>query len=172
MSQHDQQPSTPSRVTSIHFSRTPVRKKPKPGDRRTTKLHGLQIRVQVMAKDACGRPIGRVVNYGRPSFEWRKPEHLEPWDQHHLTAQEREALLPSDKQGPGQVGGIRPAGPTLYAQRPGFGEWKAQLDAIAAAQGCTPAENLRPGEMDVWIRHFNDGKTPEQAWDAVPYRRR
>lgn len=64
------------------------RKKPKAGDRRTTKTHGVQIRVQSMARDWQGRPIGRIVSNGRPCFDWRVPCDLEPWDHHLLTAQE------------------------------------------------------------------------------------
>ena len=63
---------------------------------------------------------------------------------------------------------VRPA----YAVRPGFGEWKAQVDLIADAEGLTPKESPLPGELDVWIKHFNEGKTPAQAWRAVPYKRR
>lgn len=69
--------------------------KPKAGDRRMTKTHGLQIRVQCMARDfRTGAPIGRIVRAGRPVFDWRKPLELDPWDYHHLTAEER-ALLPA-----------------------------------------------------------------------------
>ena len=54
---------------------------------------------------------------------------------------------------------------------PGFAEWKAKVDVIAAEEGLTPKEHPMPGELDVWVEHFNAGKTPAQAWKAVPYRR-
>lgn len=63
---------------------------------------------------------------------------------------------------------VRPAN----AVKPGFGEWKAQVDKIAEAEGLTPKEHPIPGELDVWVKHFNAGKTPAQAWQAVPYKRR
>ena len=49
--------------------------------------------------------------------------------------------------------------------------WKAKVDAIAAAEGLTPEANPLPGERDTWLRKWEDGKTPAQAWRAVPYRR-
>ena len=59
-----------------------------------------------------------------------------------------------------------------YADRPGFGEWKALVDAIAAEEGLTPKESPLPSELDVWIKHFNAGTTPAKAWKSVPYHRR
>jgi hypothetical protein len=50
--------------------------------------------------------------------------------------------------------------------------WKAQVDAIADAEGLTPKANPLPGELDVWRKHWQAGKTPAQAWRAVPYKRR
>ncbi len=64
-----------------------------------------------------------------------------------------------------------PTGP-LYAKRPGFEEWKAQVDLIAESEDLTPKQNPLPGELDVWIKHFNNGKTPAEAWRAVPYKRK
>ena len=61
---------------------------------------------------------------------------------------------------------------SLYANRPGFEYWKTQVDAIADAEGLTPKENPTPSERDTWIKQFNEGKTPAQAWRAVPYKRR
>ena len=68
----------------FHIIRTPERAKPKAGDTRVTKKHGLQIRVQCMARTMTGEPIGRMVRNGRPVFDWRKPVELDPWDQHLL----------------------------------------------------------------------------------------
>jgi hypothetical protein len=69
----------------LHITYAPERAKPKAGDTRVTKKHGLQIRVQCMARDwATGEPIGRMVRNGRPVFDWRKPVELDPWDQHLL----------------------------------------------------------------------------------------
>lgn len=65
---------------------------PKAGDRRTTKKHGLQIRVQCMARGWDGQPLGRIVRAGRSVLDWRKPIELDPWDRHHLTADELAAL--------------------------------------------------------------------------------
>lgn len=59
------------RIDSVRFyTATKVRPKPRAGDRRTTKLHGLQIRVYVRARDIFGNPIGLVVSRGRPVFQW------------------------------------------------------------------------------------------------------
>lgn len=69
-----------------------IRSKPQAGDRRTTKKHGLQIRVQCMARSINGKPMGRMVSGSRPVFAWRKPVELDEWDLHHLTQPERDAL--------------------------------------------------------------------------------
>lgn len=50
--------------------------------------------------------------------------------------------------------------------------WKAKVDAIADAEGLTPKSNPLPEELDVWRKHWEAGKTPAQAWRAVPYKRR
>lgn len=72
-------------VTSIRITFGPSRRrKPKAGDRRTTKAHGLQIRVWLRAP--CGAM--RVSN-GRPCFDWVKPADLAPEDRHYLTTDER-----------------------------------------------------------------------------------
>ena len=49
-------------------------------------------------------------------------------------------------------------------------EWKEKVDAIAKAEGLTPKDNLLPGELETWLRQWKAGKTPAQAWHAVPYR--
>lgn len=81
-------------VTSmrITYATGDVGSKPKAGDRRTTKKHGVQIRVQRMARDWQGKPIGRIVSGRRPCFDWRTPRELDPWDHYLLTAEERAAL--------------------------------------------------------------------------------
>lgn len=81
------------RVVRVRYHTGSSKTKPKAGDRRTTKMHGLQIRVQCMARDfRTGAPIGRIVRAGRPVFDWRKPIELDPWDHYLLTADERAAL--------------------------------------------------------------------------------
>lgn len=72
----------------IHILSSNTRPKPKAGDRRTTKKHGLQIRVMSMVKDTQGRIIGYNCTGGRQRYEWRKPDELDRWDMHHLTEQE------------------------------------------------------------------------------------
>lgn len=77
----------------VTISATPTRPRPKQGDRRTTKRHGLQVRVWARARDPMTRqPIGMLVRGSRPVFEWVAPADLEPWDQHLLTKEERAAL--------------------------------------------------------------------------------
>jgi len=76
----------------ITFTTAPQHKKPKAGDRRTTKKYGLQIRVQCMAKRPDGKPLGRMVQNGRPVFDWRRLDQLDAWDLHHLTNDEHDAL--------------------------------------------------------------------------------
>lgn len=76
-------------VISIRFSSGPVRKKPRAGDRRTTKKHGLQIRQPTLAKDHLGRVIGFDCTGGRQNYEWVSPRDLHPLYHCHLTAQEK-----------------------------------------------------------------------------------
>lgn len=64
------------------------------------------------------------------------------------------------------------ASPVQQEVMAGFAEWKALVDEIAAEEGLTPKESPLPGELEVWVRHFMAGKTPAQAWKAVPYRKR
>ena len=71
--------------------------KPKAGERRRTNKHGLQIRVQAMATNWNGEPIGRVVRAGRPVFDWCKPSDLQPWDRHWLTGEEMDKYFPVDQ---------------------------------------------------------------------------
>lgn len=68
------------------------RKKPREGDRRETKAHGVQYRVQEVARDHAGRPIGYRVSNGRPVYEWKCPaELLGTRHEHLLTAEDRAA---------------------------------------------------------------------------------
>lgn len=85
-------------MTRITIAITTAASRPRPqeGDTRRTKRHGLQIRVQRMARDFHGRPIGRLVSGGRPVYAWRKPAELDPWDQHLLQRPEIAAELKKD----------------------------------------------------------------------------
>lgn len=76
-------------LTKVKFITGSRKTKPKAGDRRETKTHGLQIRVQGMARKPNGEPIGRLVSNGKPVLYWRRPGELDPWDYHHLSAEER-----------------------------------------------------------------------------------
>jgi hypothetical protein len=70
-------------ITITYGSRTP-RKKPKVGDRRTTKKHGEQVRVFEQSQGCY------VVSNGRPCYQWvpvsDAKEHMAD---HHWTAEER-----------------------------------------------------------------------------------
>jgi hypothetical protein len=81
-------------VTSIRMSSAPARPKPKTGDRRTTKKHGLQIRIPMICDFGPGRGA-HVYSGGRPCFEWAKPHELPARFRHYLTAEERAALPPN-----------------------------------------------------------------------------
>lgn len=63
------------------------RRKPKIGDRRTTKKHGLQIRVVETHNGMW------VCNGGRYRYDWRRPSELKgtSWD-YLLTAEERATI--------------------------------------------------------------------------------
>lgn len=76
-------------VTSIRFFTGKQRTKPKTGDRRETKKHGLQIRIPVMVHDLRGRPIGYNCTGGRLNYEWRKPSDLPPAYRYLLTSEEK-----------------------------------------------------------------------------------
>lgn len=83
-------------TTTITITSAASRPRPRAGDTRRTKLHGLQIRVRCMARNMAGRPIGRLVSNGRPVYGWRKPRELDPWDQHLLQRPEIAAELKKD----------------------------------------------------------------------------
>lgn len=70
----------------------PGRPRPRAGDRRTTKKHGLQIRVLKYARDTRGRIIGLDCTGGRQRWEWRTPAELDHSDHYLLTKEERAAL--------------------------------------------------------------------------------
>jgi len=76
-------------VVRVRYYTGTGKPKPKAGDRRTTKKHGLQIRVQCLARDWTGAPIGLLVRGGRPVFEWREPRHLAKWDRYLLSHDEK-----------------------------------------------------------------------------------
>ena len=80
-------------MTRIIITTAAGRPRPRAGDTRRTKRHGLQIRVQCMARDFAGQPIGRIVRDGRPVFDWRKPVELDKWDLHLLQRPEISAEL-------------------------------------------------------------------------------
>jgi hypothetical protein len=80
-------------MTTITITFASPRKRPKPGDRRVTKAHGLQIRVLV--RDSHGR---YVVSSGRPVFEWRRPADLAPRDRWMLTPDERAEHCPPEQE--------------------------------------------------------------------------
>ena len=76
----------------INIRTTPPRKEPEKGDRRTTKKHGLQIRVQEYSD------IYRawVVNSnGRPRYNWVDIDSLDVRDRWLLTKEEREKYYES-----------------------------------------------------------------------------
>lgn len=77
----------------IHISFGPTRKKPRVGDRRTTKKHGEQIRVFRMARDARGNVIGYDCTGGSQKYDWVPlRDAAKHGVAHYLTAEERKAL--------------------------------------------------------------------------------
>jgi hypothetical protein len=93
----DTQPAEVCRVDSVRYF-GPTKPKPREGDRRVTKAHGLQIRIHVRAKDNQERPLGRLVRSGRPVFEWCEPQHLPKWDRHWLTPDELQKHFPPERE--------------------------------------------------------------------------
>lgn len=86
-----------SRVDSVRYY-SASKPKPREGDRRTTKAHGLQIRIHVRARDFKGQPFGFLMRGGRPVFEWCEPRHLPEWDRHWLTPDERQEHFPPERE--------------------------------------------------------------------------
>ena len=82
----------------ITIMSTPSKPKPRAGDRRVTKKHGLRIRVQSMARHADGTPIGRIVSGSRPVFSWVKPQHLATWDRYLLAPDEIAEYFPPERE--------------------------------------------------------------------------
>lgn len=79
----------------IHIIYGPARKKPRVGDRRTTKKHGEQIRVCRMARDMRGNVIGYDCTGGRQLYDWVSlAAAVAHGAGHCLTKEEREALAP------------------------------------------------------------------------------
>ena len=72
--------------------------KPRPGDRRTTKKHGLQIRTWDRATGMDGKPTGYIVSYNRPRFSWTSPQDLMTWDRHYLTQEEMDRFFPPERE--------------------------------------------------------------------------
>ncbi|KVT92684.1 hypothetical protein WK60_13925 [Burkholderia ubonensis] len=74
----------------IHVRSGPARKKPRVGDRRTSKKHGEQIRVFSMARDMRGNIIGYDCTGGRQRYEWVPiADAAKHAAAHHWTAEER-----------------------------------------------------------------------------------
>lgn len=85
-------------ITSIRFFSGATRPRPRQGDRRVTKRHGLQIRVMSRVRDRMGRPIGFDCTGGRQRYEWRRPQELDPSDRYLLTAEERALYFPPERE--------------------------------------------------------------------------
>lgn len=82
---------------TIRYSSAPARAKPKVGDRRLTKKHGLQIRVPMVC--TTGPHAGaRIYSNGRPRYEWAKPHELRPLYHYLLTTEEKAALPGAEYQ--------------------------------------------------------------------------
>lgn len=92
-----------SRIDSVRYFKA-ARPKPREGDRRVTKAHGLQIRIRSRANNLRGEPIGLLSNNGRPCYEWCKPEHLPKWCRHLLTDEEAQKHFPPERE-PGYMQG-------------------------------------------------------------------
>lgn len=74
----------------IHIISGKQRKKPKHGDRRTTKKHGEEIRVFKMARDMRGNIIGYDCTGGSQRYEWVPiAEAYKHGAAHHWTKEER-----------------------------------------------------------------------------------
>lgn len=95
---NDTPASEASPVVRVRYYTSTARRTPQAGDRRVTKKHGLQIRVQVRAKDWKGQPFGFLVRSGRPVFEWCAPQDLASWDRHHLTPEEKAKHFPPERE--------------------------------------------------------------------------
>ena len=49
-------------------------------------------------------------------------------------------------------------------------EWRKQVDEIALKEDMVPCPESNREEQAVWIELWHEGKTPQEAWDAVPER--
>jgi hypothetical protein len=77
----------------IHFSFGLTRKKPRVGDRRTTKKHGEQIRVFRMIRDIHGLITGYDCTGGSQKYDWVPLADAEKRGVGYcLTAEEKTAL--------------------------------------------------------------------------------
>lgn len=72
----------------IHITSGPTRPKPKAGDRRITKKHGLRIRVPEIHNGM------HVYSGSRPCYAWCKPADLPRFYQRYLTTDELAAYFP------------------------------------------------------------------------------
>lgn len=51
-----------------------------------------------------------------------------------------------------------------------FAKWKSEVDEIAKSYGLFPAVNPSVSEQETWTKHYMYNLTPQQAWDATPWR--
>jgi hypothetical protein len=72
----------------IHITTSPARPRPKTGDRKVTKKHGLRIRVPEIHNGM------HVVSNGRPCYIWRRPQDLPVFYRRHLTPEELAHYFP------------------------------------------------------------------------------
>lgn len=72
-------------IMEIHIRKNKPRKEPFAGERRTTKKHGEQIRVQ----EYSDVYKAWVVANGKPCYKWVCPEDLEPMYHQYLTKEEK-----------------------------------------------------------------------------------
>ena len=79
-------------VTRIHFITGRPRPVQRTGDRRTTKKHGLQIRIPAYVHDSLGRRVGYDCTGGRQRYEWVSVDKLPADYLYLLTPEERSTL--------------------------------------------------------------------------------
>jgi hypothetical protein len=77
------------RITRIVIT-TQARERPKTGDRRITKKHGLQIRIPERHNGM------HVVAHGRPCYVWCKPADLPALYRYLLSDAERKLFFPPE----------------------------------------------------------------------------
>ena len=57
-------------------------------------------------------------------------------------------------------------------EQPGFDAWLKDLDKVAEGHGFERKPVRLEQDMAVWRSLHADGKTPQEAWSAVPVTRR